>query len=59
MAAEPLFSFNEYDKDGDLTEKGVYLHFGEVRIKVANSINDMDLFVKRIIHIRDELKENY
>ncbi len=27
-----MFSVNEYDRDGDCTEKGIFLHFGETRL---------------------------
>ena len=32
-----LYSINRYDKDGDITDTGVFLHFGDVCIKVAGS----------------------
>ena len=35
-----VFSVNEYDSDGDATDKGVFLHFGETRVKAADSIED-------------------
>lgn len=35
-----LFSVNDYDRDGSVLEKGIYLHFGGARVKVAESLDD-------------------
>jgi hypothetical protein len=49
---EILFSVNEYDKNGDLTEMGVYLHFGDTKVKVADSKVD---FCENIVHCMKEM----
>lgn len=50
-----LFSTNEYDKDGDCINKGVFLHFGQVRIKVSDTIEEFYSVVNRINDIRMNL----
>ena len=40
MASKPTFSVNEYDKDGDISESGIFLHFGIAKIKVAESVEE-------------------
>ena len=59
MAASPLFSINEYDKDGDICETGIFLHFGETRIKIAESVSDITEFINNIKNIQKEIVENY
>jgi hypothetical protein len=36
------FTVNSYDQDGDVVEEGIFLHFGETRIRVANDIKDAE-----------------
>lgn len=38
------FSINHYDFDGDIIEKGIFLHFDNVRIKVANTMEEYEDF---------------
>jgi hypothetical protein len=54
-----LFSVNEYDRDGDQTDTGIYLHFGDTRIKVAKSLDEFKSVVARISGMVDEIRENY
>lgn len=56
---KPCFSINEYDKDGDISEEGIFLHFGDTRIKVGNSLKELELLENNIYGIRKELEENY
>lgn len=51
-----LFSINEYDKDGDCIDKGVFLHFGQVRIKVSDTIEEFYSVINRINDIRKEIE---
>lgn len=53
------FSINSHDRDGDVFEGGIYLHFGETRIRVADSLNDLYNFIERIKLLRAEIRENY
>jgi hypothetical protein len=53
------YSINDYDKDGDETEEGIYLHFGPVRIQVAENLIGFDQFIKHLQSIKSEIEENY
>jgi len=57
--AKPLFSINSYDSDGDITEKGVFLHFGDTAIKVAGSLAEFDEFIGTLGDTRREIADNY
>lgn len=54
-----LFSVNEYDKDGDISEEGIYLHFGETRVNVAKDIQGFRDFIKTLNNMSSEIQENY
>ena len=54
-----VFSVNEYDRDGDVTDKGVFLHFGETRVKAADSIDDFRSIVQHMKTMVSEIEENY
>lgn len=54
-----LFSVNEYDRDGDRTDIGIYLHFGDTRVKVADDLDQFKLVVDRIRGMVDEIRDNY
>jgi hypothetical protein len=58
MIQKVLFSVGEYDYEGDVTDRGVFLHFGNTKIKACDTVNDFANFVKQIKNIQDEL-ENY
>lgn len=49
-----LYSINEYDQDGDCIDEGVFLHFGQTKIKVADTLEE---FCGVANHINDILKE--
>lgn len=59
MDKHVLFSVHRYDSDGDVYEEGIFLHFGEVGVKVANDINDFDNFIGDLQKMKDEIKEKY
>lgn len=50
-----FYSLNDYDSDGDIIEKGVFLHVGETRIKVAEQISEFSDFVSQIEDIHKEI----
>ena len=51
---EILFSVNSYDSDGDIFEPGIFLHFGNTRILVAESA---EVFAEIIPHFEAMLDE--
>ena len=54
-----LFSVNTYDRDGDCLETGIFLHFGETQIKVADTISEFVQVAERISSMEKEIRENY
>jgi hypothetical protein len=53
------FSVHDYDRDGDIANVGIFLHFGETRIKVANTLEEFVKVVARINDMVIEIRENY
>lgn len=54
------FTVNTYDADGDCFEKGVFLHFGNARVCVAESPQDfIDHIVPAMEKIAREVRDNY
>jgi hypothetical protein len=51
------FSIDSFDKDGDLFEKGVYLHFGGTSIKVCDEPKDIAKVGDRLNLIISEIKK--
>ena len=56
---EPTFSINRHDRDGDVFDEGVFLHFGDTSVKVADSIADFKSFKIHISSMEQEIIENY
>lgn len=54
-----LFSVNEYDYEGEVSKRGVFLHFGDTRIHVAKNRKEFSEVAKRIVGMVDEIIENY
>lgn len=54
-----LFSINECYMDGSISEPGIFLHFGDTKIKVAENITEFKLFADRIARMVKEIEENY
>lgn len=52
------FTINSYDKDGDIWEEGIYIHFGETRIMVAKSFEEYEKFINNLTLMKQEIKEN-
>jgi endo-1,4-beta-mannosidase len=53
------FSVNRYDRDGDLVEKGVFLHFGETTVKAAKSAEEFRSIVRHMEAMVNEIDENH
>lgn len=53
------FSVNEFDIDGDLSEEGVYLHFGEAKVRVAKDLQDYKDFIAELQRMEKEVAEYY
>lgn len=56
---QTAFSINRYDEDGDLDTRGIYLHFGEVGVRVADSVEDFKAWVDHLADMTNEISENY
>jgi hypothetical protein len=56
---KPTFSVNDYDKDGDIFEEGIFFHFGDTRIKVTNTVEELSDWPEYIASMITEIKENY
>lgn len=54
-----LFSVNDYDKDGDVADQGVFLHFRDARVKVARDMEEFRALPARIQSMVDEIAQNY
>jgi len=54
------FSVNNYDNDGDVLDRGIFLHFGpDVRIKVARDVKEFQGFIDNLQEMKTEIEENY
>lgn len=53
------FSVHNYDSDGDIQEPGIYLHFGDTRVKVAENLEEFGAFIQRLKDMSTEIEENY
>jgi len=53
------FSVNSYDWDGDIMDAGIFLHFGNVRIKVAETGLEFQEFINNLEQMRNEISDNY
>lgn len=51
------FGVNEYDEYGDLVLRGIYLHFGDTRVKVADDMRGYEDFINKLIGMKAEIKE--
>ena len=52
-----FFTINRYDRDGDLIDNGIFLHFDETIIKVAETIEEYDKVINHVISIKKEIIE--
>lgn len=53
------FSVHDYDFEGDIFDKGVFLHFGETRVKVASTLEEFKAVAERINGMTEEIAEGY
>lgn len=58
-APKITFSVNNYDKDGDVCDEGIFLHFGNTRIKVAQNAEEFKVVASTIQNIANEITENF
>lgn len=54
-----MFSVHEYDIDGEVTDNGIFLHFGETRVKVATDLHEFQQVIDRIASMKQEISDNY
>lgn len=54
-----LFSVDQHDSDGDVTEKCVLLHLGKAVILSFETGDDLEEFAQRILGLLPEIRENY
>jgi hypothetical protein len=54
----PTFSINKYDRDGDVYEEGIYLHYMETTIRVATTIEGFKAHIKSLDGMVQEIEEN-
>lgn len=52
------FSVNEYDSDGDVSERGIFIHFGNVRVKVGERVDDLTSVIDQLTSCRKEIVDN-
>ena len=56
---EILFSVNKYDKDGDVVESGIYLHFNDLFSFKVERVSDLESVINKLKKIKAEIKETY
>lgn len=54
-----MFSVNRYDRDGDIEEEGIFLHFGDTIVKAADTFADFRKLPDHIESMVEEIAENY
>lgn len=54
-----LFTINQYDYEGDCFDKGIFLHFGPASVKVADTFEEFEDFIKQLENMKTEMIENY
>ncbi len=52
------FSVNSYDRDGDIIDKGIFLHFGDTMVRVADNLADFKSITFHMEKIVKEIEEN-
>jgi hypothetical protein len=57
--SEIMFSVNAYDSDGDIVQKGVFLHFGDTRVRAADSIKEFSDILQHLEAMVEEIETNY
>ena len=59
MKELPSFSVNSYDHEGDEFEEGIFLHFENTRIKVADDLAGLNNFIEHLQRMQKEILEIY
>ena len=54
-----LFSVNEYSKDGNCSEEGIFLHFCDTKVKAADTLDAFKGIIPHLQSIIEEIEENY
>jgi hypothetical protein len=54
-----MASLHEYDYKGDVRKVGMFLHFGEVRVHVAQDLEGFRAFRKKLEDIEAEFVEHH
>ena len=52
------FTVHDYDFEGDICDEGIFLHFGETRVKVAETLDDFKAVADRISGMTEEVAWN-
>ena len=53
------FSIHDFDRDGDIIEPGVFLNFGQARIRVAGDLIEFRTVIAHLESMAVEIEENY
>jgi hypothetical protein len=53
------FTVNLHDKDGDVFDKCLLLHFNDTFILKISNLKELDNIIKQLQDIKTEVKENY
>ncbi len=59
MIEQPTFSVDCFDRDGDIFQRGIFLHWGETRVRIADDVDGIDDFIKHLEKVKQEIVENY
>lgn len=54
-----MASLHEYDYEGDVRKAGMFLHFGDVRVHVADDLEGFRAFRKKLEDIETEFVEHH
>jgi hypothetical protein len=53
------FSVDMHDKDGDVVDSCLMIHFNDTFLLRLSDLNEMDILIKKLQNIRQEISENY
>ena len=57
MSEKVYFLVDRHDSDGDVSEVGIYLLFGDCQIKIGETMADFDNLVEQLNEMRPELAD--
>jgi len=55
----PSFSINLYDRDGDVYDRGIFLHYQNTMIRVATTLRGFRAHIKHLQGMAHEIEENW